>query len=170
LSKEKLDHLYSIFVKNDFDRVKTYEEQVYDRGGETIFLRWSNGKFASVSNSGMTFVEESWRGEWNACLSELKEIIENETDKQKKEYELKFDKLLFEKKLSAYVDNEAIFPSELKQPVDEFLIKTVRLIPGKHRMSISRDKLYSSIEINSDSTKGIYMFMKNDSLQYEFIK
>jgi hypothetical protein len=43
MNAEKLDKLYNVFTENNFDRIKTYDEQVYDRGGETITLRWGKG-------------------------------------------------------------------------------------------------------------------------------
>ena len=38
MSPEKLDKLYEVFKENDFADIKTYDEKVYDRGGETISL------------------------------------------------------------------------------------------------------------------------------------
>ena len=42
-------------------KLKTYEEKVYDRGGESISLGWGKGKYANANNSGMTFIKDSWQ-------------------------------------------------------------------------------------------------------------
>ena len=59
LSDAEIDKLYVLFRDNSFDEIDSYEEKVYDRGGESISLSWKPGKQTSVSNSGMNFIKES---------------------------------------------------------------------------------------------------------------
>lgn len=47
LTAAQLDKLYSVFKDNDFDRIETYKEKVYDRGGENISLRWDKKNTAA---------------------------------------------------------------------------------------------------------------------------
>ena len=84
LSTSELDELYNVFKDNKFDRIRIFEEKVYDRGGNTIFLRWGKGKMAAVSNSGMSFVEEGWREQWNACIKAIEDIITKQKELLKK--------------------------------------------------------------------------------------
>lgn len=84
MSSKELDEIYNVFTDNNFDRIKTYEVKVYDRGGSTIFLSWGKGKMASVSNSGMSFVDESWRDQWNACMKAIEDIITKQEEQLKK--------------------------------------------------------------------------------------
>ena len=110
MSAERLDKLYDAFTENNFDRIKTYDEQVYDRGGETITLSWGKGKYASVSNSGMTFIKDSWRGEWSACTAALSKIIDEEVSMQKKDFEVRIDKSLFGKEMYIQLNRETVIP------------------------------------------------------------
>ena len=79
LTSAELDKLYSIFKDNDFDEIDSYEEKVYDRGGESISLSWKPGKRTSVSNSGMNFIKESWHKEWNTCTEAIEKIGKGES-------------------------------------------------------------------------------------------
>ena len=64
LDDKELDRIYKVFTDNEFDRIQTYEEKVYDRGGNSVYLRWGNGKFNSVSSSGMNFIDKDWIDEF----------------------------------------------------------------------------------------------------------
>jgi hypothetical protein len=173
ITPQDFDNLYKIFVENKFDRIGTFEEKVYDRGGNTIFLRWDNGKMASVSNSGMTFVKDKWLNEWSLCLDAVEKIARDESAKQQKDYELRFDKSLFGNPINVYVNDKQVISNKdltYLSSGNEVYIDKIKLIPGKHRISISFDKKYDNIQLDADSSKGIFIFMKNDSIQYEFIK
>jgi hypothetical protein len=173
LSPSELDKLYKFFTDNDFDRIKTYDEKVYDRGGESIYLRWGKNKYASVSNAGMTFVKESWQNEWSSCISALLDIIKTQSEKNNKEYEIRFDKTLFGSEVYLYMENEEVIPKSTlmaEHDYDDHISKIVKLMPGKHMLSFNLGKTYNSYNIDSDSTKGINFFMKNDSLAYAFVK
>ena len=40
MTSDVMDKLYLVFKNNDFDEIESYEEKVYDRGGESISLNW----------------------------------------------------------------------------------------------------------------------------------
>lgn len=172
ISPQDFDNLYKVFTDNDFDRIKTYDEKVYDRGGTSIYVRWEKGKYASVSNSGMSFIKESWRKEWSACENALEDIIKKESDKNRKDYGIRFDKTMFGKEINVYIQNIAAVPKSIllaEREDDEYISRIVKLIPGKHRLAITFDKKFNSFYIDSDSSKGIIFSLKNDSLAYNFI-
>lgn len=83
LPENKLKNLYDLFIENEFSKIETSIEEVYDRGGETISLSWKNGRSKKIekSNSGRSFVTDQWIGRWNNIVNELKKIV--------KEYEKK---------------------------------------------------------------------------------
>lgn len=171
LTSAELDKLYSVFKDNDFDEIKTYEEKVYDRGGESISLSWKPGKQTSVSNSGMTFVKDSWSKEWNNCLNAIEKIAKGEMEKQKKEYIIWFDKSLLGKEIYMQINRDVVVPkSTLMSESDQESViqKIVRLSPGFHNASITVGKIYNTLKINADSTKTLRLFMVNDSLKHEF--
>lgn len=171
-NNSELDMLYKIFKDNNFDMIDTYEEKVYDRGGNSIHLRWGKGKYISVSNSGMSFIDKRWLSEWNDIVHFLEKIIAEQVDLQKKEYELMLDKTLFGKEIYIYTDSEQIVPKTTLKPENEndlFILKKAMLIPGMHRLTVNLDKHYDNLRIDSDSTKGILLKIENDTLKYDFI-
>src|SRR4030095_7698191 len=151
----ELDKLYKVFTENDFDRIETYEEKIYDRGGESIYLSWGNGKYASVSNSGMTLIEKSWQNEWSACLGALTKIIEKELAEQKKDFEVTMDKSLFGKELYLQVNRDVVFTKSLIRGDEPYVTKTLKVIPGMNTLTFSVGNKYENLKINTDSSKGI---------------
>ena len=173
LSAADLDGLYKIFKDNKFDRIKTYEQEVFDRGGESIYLSWADGKYASVFNGGMTFINDNWQTEWSNCLGSLMNVLHAQLDKQKKDYEVRIDRSFFGKTMNIYIRNETIIPESTimaESELEHYVTKTIKLMPGAHRVSVSWDKKhYETIPINTDSSKGINLSLVNDSLKTTLI-
>ena len=84
-----------VLLENDFDEIDSYEQKVYDRGGESISLNWSPGKHNAVNNSGMTFIKESWNKEWNACTEAIEKNGKQQMEAQKKTYEIRMDSVSY---------------------------------------------------------------------------
>lgn len=171
LSDSELDKLYAVFRDNRFDEIDTFEEKVFDRGGESIYLSWKPGKYAKISNSGMSFVQSSWSKEWNNCVNAIEKIGKDEMEKQLKNYEIIFDKSLYGKELYMQINRDIVFKkgkliSEISS--DDNFVKIVKLSPGYHNASVTVDKSYNTFKINSDSTKSLRLYMVNDSLKHEF--
>lgn len=168
-----LDALYKVFTDNDFSNIKTREEQVYDRGGESISLSWGQGNYANISDGGMTFIEKNWEKEWANCLKAVKQALVAGTEKQKKDYEVRIDKTLFGKTMSVYIKHLTIIPESTvmsENGTDTFISKTTKLLPGKYKMSVGYDRKYAELPVNIDSSKGINLYLKNDTLAYSYIK
>lgn len=173
MTADELDKLYSVFLENSFDEIESYEEKVYDRGGESISLSWKPGKHINVSNSGMTFIEDSWKKEWSACSNAIEKIAAEQMDAQKKPYEIKFDGSLFGKEIYMQINRDVVVPKSTliaEREYDKEIIRTVKLSPGWHNASVTVGKLYNTVKINADSTKGLIFKWQNDSLKYEFTK
>ncbi len=173
LTSAELDKLYSVFKDNDFDEIESFEEKVYDRGGESISLNWDRSKHTSVSNSGMTFIKDSWHKEWNACSNAIETIGKTEMEKQKKDYTISFDKSLLGKEIYMQINRDVVVPkSTLMSESDQEseIQKIVKLSPGKHNASITVGKSYNTVIINADSSKSLRLYMVNDSLKHEFMK
>src|SRR5689334_25142328 len=109
MSPAQLDKLYKVFTANDFDKIETYTEKVYDRGGEGISLRWGtdknpSGKSCGINSSGTTFVDKAWHQEWRICVEAITNIIAEEIPKHKKDYEIRLDKTLFDNEIYLQVN------------------------------------------------------------------
>jgi len=172
MNANELNELYKVFLENKFDKIKTYEEKVYDRGGSSVYIQWEKTRFVSVSNSGMSFIDKNWQEEWSSCMNALDKIIKHQADLQKKDYEIKFDKSFFGKTVYSGINTEQIIPNSTlmaEHDYDTHISKSVKLIPGKHRLYLNWDKHFDNIQINTDSTKGINLKIINDSLKYEYI-
>lgn len=173
MTSEQLDKLYKVFTDNEFDNITTYEEKVYDRGGENISLGWDKRKSCSISNSGMSFIDKSWHSEWNKCEEAFLKIIKDEIPKHTKDYEIRLDKSLFGKDVYVQLNRDAVIPKSMlmsENGEDEYISRIVKVTPGKHRLSINIDKQYRNFDLNADSTKGALIYFANDSLKYSFIK
>ncbi len=172
MSANELDELYKVFSENKFDKIKTHEVQVYDRGGSNIYIQWEKTRFVSVSNSGMSFIDDAWQKEWLVCVNAIQQIIKYQSEKQLRDYELRCDKSLFGKQVNIYINNDNIVKNQdlgLLSSSNEVFIEHVKLIPGKHRLSINWDKHYDNIQINTDSTQCINIKVTNDTLRYDYI-
>lgn len=172
LSSKELDRLYEKFIDNDFDRIGTYEEKVYDRGGKTISLSWGNGKHCSQSSSGMTFIDKAWLREWTASVSSIENIIAEEIPKHKKDYEIRLDKSLFDNEVYMQVNRDVVIPKSMlmsENGMDKFIARKVSLSPGKHRLSLSYGKKYDQVDINIDSSKAVLLYLENDTLRHKYI-
>lgn len=173
MTSAELDKLYSVFKENDFDEIDSYEEKVYDRGGESISLGWKPGKHTSVSNSGMNFIKDSWHKEWKICRDAIEKIGNDEMEKQKKEYIISFDRSLLGKEIYMQINRDVVVPkSTLMSESDQEseIQRIVRLSPGYHNASVTVGKSYNTVKINADSTKSLRLFMVNDTLKHEFVK
>lgn len=121
----------------------------------------------------MTFVDKSWHSEWNACSGAMENIIKEEVAKLKKDYEIRLDKTLFGKEIYLQLNRDVVIPKSMlmsESGMDEFISRTVKLSPGKHRMSLNIGKKYESMNIDADSSKGILLYIRNDSLKYSYIQ
>lgn len=173
MTSAELDKLYSVFKENDFDEIDSYEEKVYDRGGESFSLSWKPGKHTSVSNSGMNFIKDSWHKEWKICRDAIEKIGNDEMEKQKKEYIISFDRSLLGKEIYMQINRDVVVPkSTLMSESDQEseIQRIVRLSPGYHNASVTVGKSYNTVKINADSTKSLRLFMVNDTLKHEFVK
>jgi hypothetical protein len=168
----QLDELYKVFKDNDFDRIETYTEQVYDRGGEGISLNWESGKYCHVNSSGMTFIKRKWSAEFSVCIKAMTSVITSETDKLKKDYQIMLDKSMFDNEIYVQVNRDVVIPKSTlmsESGIDEFIQRTVKLAPGKHRLSVSIGKKYETVNIDTESSKAILLYLENDSLKRKYI-
>ena len=173
MSSQELDKLYSVFKDNNFDEIDSYEEKVYDRGGESIYLNWDRSKYAHVSNSGMSFIKDSWKSEWTACSNAIENIGKDEIEKQKKDYSIIMDNSLFGKEFYMQINLKVVVPLSTllaERDSDKEIVRTIKLSPGNHRAIVTLGKATYNIPINADSTKTLRMYLANDSLKHEFIK
>ncbi len=174
MTGDELDALYKVFKDNEFAKIKTRQEEIYDRGGESIGLSWGNGKYAHVDDEGMTLIENSWKKQWSECLGAVKNVLNSALNKQKKDYEVRIDKTLFGKTMTVYVKDQTIIPESTVMAESELenkVTKTIKLLPGKNIISVSCNQKYLNVPVNPDSSKGINIYLKNDSLlTYSLIK
>lgn len=72
LSGKELEEIYAVFKKNKFDEIKykTEEGIVYDRGGISITVGWSN-KTITVNDSQSSFVKEEYYVQWKFICEQL---------------------------------------------------------------------------------------------------
>ncbi len=90
LSNKTIDSLYEYIVENNFGKIKTYEHQVYDRGGTSIQVNADNN-FYAISNSGMSFIDDKDIEKYKNIENKILELSFQELNKLKKEYTFLLD-------------------------------------------------------------------------------
>jgi len=172
LTPDELDKLWTVFVENKFWKIKTREEMIYDRGGESIQINWGSGKSAGVSDAGMQLVIDSWQKEWSECIAAISAIETAQVNKLQKDYEIRIDKSFFGKKVFINVQDKVIVSQEkVLESQDEYITNSVKLTPGAHRLSLGWDqKNFRNLTISPDSSKGITLSLDKDSVKTTFIK
>lgn len=80
LTEKELENLYQTLRKNNFGSIKIREEkEVYDRGGTSLDISWKGGS-VEKSNSGLSFVEKRWIGNYSACVGAVTSIAKQKLD------------------------------------------------------------------------------------------
>lgn len=76
LNTAELDELYATLLTNQFARIRSKHEQVYDRGGESIRVNWNKGaSYLNVSNAQGSFIEDGSWGHWKALIDYVHKLI-----------------------------------------------------------------------------------------------
>lgn len=72
-SKQELDDLYHVLLENNYWKItaRSSNEMVYDRGGVSLTIE-VDGKETRIDNSGNSFLEEKWQGNFAAIIAEIK--------------------------------------------------------------------------------------------------
>ena len=128
-SMDDLKNLYNIMLQYDFHAVEMYEEMVYDRGGTTISVR-ADGESYEKIDGGMSFIEESWRDEFQKVEDEIRKIVAGNLKKLEKEVTIKFDEsfMMDTKIVNFNIDDYAYMSAKDGwQPS-----VTISLLPGEH--------------------------------------
>jgi len=73
LSIIELDALYKVISDNQFDRIQTYEEEVYDRGGISITVT-ANGETYNKADGGMSFIKNGWQAEYSNVVEAINDL------------------------------------------------------------------------------------------------
>ena len=132
VSTEELDKLYKIFYKNDFGKIKTFEEMVYDRGGNTVSISWK-GERISKSNSGILFIEKEWQEEYGVIASAIRKFVDSKINELKINFILKLDTsiLNLDKITNITIDADFTYYSARDGVKDSI---TLNLLPGEHNV------------------------------------
>lgn len=162
---DELGSLYKTFYQNEFDRIKSHNETIYDRGGISVSLRWGQGKYVSKQDAGMTIIDKNWQKEWSACINELEELMSKKISEQEKEFKVKISNELSDTLRSFTLDNKTVFSNNEKTN----LTKTIKLIPGEHHIGIGFKTKFENIHITSESN-GIKFYSQDGILKYRYME
>lgn len=73
-SASELDALYQTILDSQFDRIQTYEEQVYDRGGSSISVT-VNGETYNKADGGMSYIQANWQTAYNDVEQAINALV-----------------------------------------------------------------------------------------------
>ncbi len=132
VSPEELDKLYKVFYENDFGKIKTFEEMVYDRGGNTVSISWKDERL-SKSNSGISFIEKEWQEEYGVVVSAIRKLVTLKTNELKINFTLKIDTSIInlDKITNITIDDDFTYYSARDGIKDE---QNLNLLPGEHNI------------------------------------
>lgn len=94
VSDEELDSLYKTLREDQFDRIQSREEQVYDRGGYSMSMQ-ANGESYHVSDSGVSFVLDEWSDEFADALTRLQQTLRAYAEPDDRSFVIQWDESLF---------------------------------------------------------------------------
>lgn len=134
VSPEELDKLYKIFYENDFGKIKTFEEKVYDRGGNTVSISWKGEKI-SKSNSGISFIEKEWQEEYGDVVSAIRKLVDSKINELKINFTLKLDTSIINlgKITNITIDADFTYYSARDGVKDSI---NLNLLPGEHNVRV----------------------------------
>lgn len=134
VSPVELDKLYKVFYKNDFGKIKTFEEMVYDRGGNTVTISWKEERI-SKSNSGISFIEKEWQEEYGVIVLAIRELVDSKIEELKISFTLKIDTSIInlEKITNITIDNDFTYYSARDGIKDSI---NLNLLPGEHNVQV----------------------------------
>lgn len=131
VSRSQLNDLYNIIMMNSFYGIETFTEMVYDRGGTVIEVR-ADGETHTVDNSGMSFIKENWRNEWEAIEGTIRSVVAAEIEKTAREITVNIDENIMEvDKIVNFNIGDFVYMSARD---GWHKTVTVRLYPGQHYM------------------------------------
>jgi hypothetical protein len=134
VSNRELDELYKVFYDNEFGNILTFEEMVYDRGGNSVSISWK-GERINVSNSGISFIEKKWQKEYSAIVSALKDLISSKIEDIKVNFTLRIDTSIInlKKTTNITIDDDFTYYSARDGVKDNV---GLRLLPGEHNFRV----------------------------------
>jgi|SRR5690606_11672539 len=90
-SETDLKSLYEQFKKNNFSQISTYtEEGIMDRGGTTVSIKYG-GKEIEKSNSGISFVDESYLKYYREVESAINRLVDSFLQRMKRNFKIELD-------------------------------------------------------------------------------
>lgn len=93
-SKADLDNIYKVLKENNFEHIDVREEEkVYDRGGNTVSVSFG-GETISKSNSGLSFVEDSWQKQYGEVTTAINKLADDFLEKMKRNFKIEIDTTL----------------------------------------------------------------------------
>lgn len=134
LTKEKIDSLYSVFLENKFDKIKTYEEPVLDRGGTSINLFVDNQSY-SVSNCCLSFIKKGNWAQYNGVENVIRKMTFDELENYKSEVLVETDKSIIDNEYYVKIlINEEIVLSESKE--GDYKQDTLKLFDENNEINV----------------------------------
>ncbi len=177
VSNNQLDDLYNIITMNSFEGIETFTEMVYDRGGTVIEVR-ADGETHTVDNSGMSFIKENWRNEWEVIEGTIRSVIASEIEKTEKAITINIDDNIMEvDKIVNFNIGDFTYMSA-RDGWNKTV--TVRLHPGQHYMYFTMlnkelttepgSKIFAQgdgiVNIDKD-TKSLYIYREGEKILWK---
>lgn len=135
----ELDQLWATIRSARFDKIQTYEEEAYDRGGTTISVSYGD-EYYSVSNSGSSFLSGSNTPRFYQVANGVYDLAHSYLDTQKQTVTFELNQSLADSLTYAYVNNTLLYiaPNIGSTPQGQFPT-TVQLLPGDYEVALTTD-------------------------------
>ncbi len=158
LSEAELDALYATFRENKIDRIKSTEEMVYDRGGDSVSISFGEERYRA-SDSGINFIKDQWQDEFGRLVGAVNRAAGAEsTGSTQTIFTIQLDPSLESLNLTVQLQMEDTFLgliSDISTP-EQFQIKTSDE-NGRYPISIldNNSELIVSAEIDLSNSQGV---------------
>lgn len=134
VSEEEIRSLYDVFYTNEFNKIQTYQQEIYDRGGSSVSLIVDDQSF-SVSNSGVDFIKEKNKSQYATIEKAIFKLNKTYVNRQKRTVFIDLDTSITNTKNNVilYV-NDNIEYSEEKN--GEYFTLEIDLLPMNNNFQI----------------------------------
>jgi len=134
VSNIELKALYDVFYNNEFNKIQTFEEEIYDRGGSSISLTADTQSF-SISNSGMTLIKENNQAQYANIEKAILNLNKAYVNKQKQTILIDLDTSItnYKNNVTLYVNDNIVYSEEKN---GEYFTLELELLPINNSFQI----------------------------------
>ncbi|MCP4415199.1 MAG: hypothetical protein GY805_01160 [Chloroflexi bacterium] len=168
LAEAELDALYATFRENKIDRIRSREEMVYDRGGDSVSISYGEELYRA-SDSGLNFVTARWQDEFSRLVTAVNQAAGETTSSPQATFTIQLDSSIQPLNLTVQVQMGDAFLGLISDISTSELFQ-IKTSDGNGRFPISiwndNSELVASSEIDLSSSQGVLLKVEDGNVLF----